>query len=152
MFRQELFVEVANAEEDVELGTLVHPPEHHEGPHTDLVGLVPGKGDNGDGGADDGELVVQAGLHGMDEVTPAGTAFRTWFVTSPGYVAHVKGDFLPAPREQAEEECFVGRGYGALCGGDVQTQEAACENNACADDAIDEGFGGQVVEKDDCAG
>ena len=39
---QELLVQVAHAQEHVELGALAHDPQHQEGPHAGLVGAAPG--------------------------------------------------------------------------------------------------------------
>jgi hypothetical protein len=70
--RQEGFVEVARAQEHIELGALAHDPQHQEGPHAGLVGTAPGGGCHRHRQCDQRQLVVQHGLQGKAGAPPAG--------------------------------------------------------------------------------
>ena len=68
--------------------------------------------------SEDGKFVVQAGLDGMAEMTPAAATMTTMLGARPGYVSHVEADFQPAPDQHAAGKGGVSAGDGCIRGAD----------------------------------
>ena len=105
-------LQVPHAEEHVQLGALVHPPQHHEGPHARPGWLVPHVSEI----TAAADAMIASSCYRLvwiawPKCAQPRAAFGAGAGRGPVTNAHVEGDLLPAPGEQAAGERQVGRGH-----------------------------------------
>lgn len=120
MVRDVFFIDVSDAEKNVDLGALMHPPQNKEGPDAELIGPVPGQREHRRGGGYDCEFMVERHLDGVAEMRETGTAFRAGLFARPGDVTHIETNFLPTPGEQTRGECDIKTGQACVGTADLQ--------------------------------
>ncbi len=110
VLRDELLVQVADAEKHVQPRALMHPCKHQESPKPHLVCRAPGDGDYQASQYDDGDLVVEADLQRVTEMPPATATGGAGMTPRTGDVTHVEADLEPAPDQEPAGKGEIGSG------------------------------------------
>ena len=132
MLRQEVFTEVAHAEEHIQLRALAHHPEDHVGRQAGRVCAAPGQRQHRQAEHDQRQLMVRQGLQGIAGTPPAGRAGRAGSAPRPGDIAEQERHLLPGPDPQRAGERQVGAGDARViaCGGQADQGHAEQQGRA----------------------
>jgi len=149
---EEFLAEIRNPEEQVELRTDAHRPEHGIRSERDAVHRTPGEHENTQGSDQGRDLIVNDGRCRMKEMPPARTRVLTGMASWSGDVTHQKAHLQPAPRQDGTGESRVGAPDRGVGGARVQHVHGHRQQQGGHRHAEAEGTRGQAIQEQDDPG